>query len=138
MIAIALAVVISFNVDAIRAAQDLYQDDATRGALAQQAAAIVTACTEGAGDSQNAAAVDQELVSDCARREIDKIEGGTSAVRWLDGRWAGRIRRLDAPRMGTGCGSHRPGCSIWFDLLRRISGVRLLTQSSTVSTVGCW
>jgi hypothetical protein len=124
MIAIALAVVISFNVDAIRVAQDLYQDDATRGALAQQAAAIVTACTEGAGDSQNAAAVDQELVSDCARQEIDKIEGGmTLPVGWTD---AGQDGFDGLTLLGwvLAVVAIAQGAPFWFDLLRRISGVR--------------
>ena len=119
MVAIGFVVALGFNVDALGATQELYQDDAMRAAITEQATGIVEACTA----SEQGQPTDHEKIAECARDEIDKIEGGTMLpVGWTEGRtdidgW----HVLGWLIAGIAVAQ---GAPFWFDLLRRASGLR--------------
>jgi hypothetical protein len=79
MVLLGFVVVFASNVDAIGATQELYQDDAARAAIPQQATGIVeTYAAQGGNEAK---------IADCASEKIDTIEGEIALpVGWTSGR----------------------------------------------------
>ena len=110
LVAVGLIVAVSFNVDAIAAAQRLYRDDALRSAVAQQATVLVATCN-GTTDE-----------STCARDQASKIDRSlTLPVGWAG---AGSVHPLQVFGWLIAAVALGQGAPFWFDLLRRASKLR--------------
>ena len=112
LLGIAIVVTLVFNVDSIRAAKALYDDEALRAAVAERAIGLTAQCESKSGD---------ELAA-CIREEVDKVTASlTLPVGWredvdVDGwqvlGWAIAVVALSQ------------GGPFWFDALRKASGLK--------------
>jgi hypothetical protein len=115
MVCIGFVVVLGFNVNALGVTEELYQDDAMRVAVAEQATGIVDTCASEQPD--------RDKVNDCARVEVAKIEGQVA----LPVGWGQDRRDIDGWHVlgwliaGVAVAQ---GAPFWFDLLRRGSRLR--------------
>jgi hypothetical protein len=134
---IGLVVAGVFNVDAISATSELYSDDALREAVAAQAVAVVTECTNvedetvtngevdldsGASEDAQPAAVTDPEVIECVDREVGKVAELLSLPVGHQGgfnlSFAGVIGWIIA------AAALAQGAPFWFDALGRLSGLK--------------
>ena len=112
LLGIAIVVTLVFNVDSIRAASALYEDEALRAAVAERAIGLTSQCEDESGDELSA----------CIRDEVDKVTGSlTLPVGWSEDvdtdAWQviGWIIAVVALSQGG---------PFWFDVLRKASGLK--------------
>ena len=112
LLGIAVVVTLVFNVDSIRAASAFYEDEALRAAVSERAIGLTSRCEELSGDELDA----------CIRDEVDDVTDSlTLPVGWREGvetdGWAvlGWMIAVIALSQGG---------PFWFDLLRKVSGLR--------------
>jgi hypothetical protein len=114
LFALGLVVAVALNVDAIDAAQRLYRDQALRTAVAQQAVNVATACQD-----EPASAVES-----CTRNAVEDVEGSVRfPVGWTDT----SVSDVDGWQVVgwlIAAAALSQGAPFWYDLLRRVSGLR--------------
>jgi hypothetical protein len=110
LVGIGIIVALSFNVDAIGAAQRLYRDEALRTAVADQATSVVATCEEEAD------------VAACTREQVGKVDTAIRLpVGWPDPDGINWLQGFGWLIAGIALGQ---GAPFWFDMLRKAGRLR--------------
>lgn len=110
-----------FNVDAINATAELYNDEALRQAVATQAAAVVAEC-QSTDDSDAKAPVSDPGVIECIDTEVGKVANALSLPVGHEGGF--KITGLGLLGWIVAAAALAQGAPFWFDTLSRLSGLK--------------
>jgi hypothetical protein len=119
LLAIAIIVTLVFNVDSIRAARTFYEDDALRTAVAERAIGLTTQC-ENKSESE---------LSTCIREGAEQANASlTLPVGWSEG---GAVDGWHVLGWLIAVIALSQGGPFWFDVLRKASGLKGSTSSTS-------